>query len=60
MGSKVAPFFATLVLAYLEEKMYKQSEKEFGSGFRQNLEYNYKRFLDDCFLIFTRSEDQLT
>ena len=60
MGSKFAPIFATLVLAYLEEKMYTKSEEEFGSDFRQYLEANYKRFLDDCFLIFTRSEDQLT
>ena len=30
MGSKFAPIFATLVLAYLEEKMYEQSEKDFG------------------------------
>ena len=60
IGSKFAPVFATLVLAYLEEKMYTESEEEFGSDFRQYLEANYKRFLDDCFLIFTRSEDQLT
>ena len=40
--------------------MYRKSEEEFGSDFRQYLEANYKRFLDDCFLIFTRSEDQLT
>ena len=60
MGSKFAPIFATLVLAYLEEKMYRKSEEKFGSDFRHYLEANYKRFLDDCFLIFTRSEDQLT
>ena len=60
MGSKFAPIFATLVLAYLEEKMYTKSEEEFGSDFRQYLEANYKSFLDDCFLIFRRSEDQLT
>ena len=59
MGSKFAPIFATLLLAYLEEKMYTKSDEEFGSDFRQYLEANYKRFLDDCFLIFTRSEDQL-
>ena len=57
MGSTFAPIFSTLVLAYLEEKMYKQSEKDFDLDFRQYLEANYKRFLDDCFLIFTQSED---
>ena len=58
MGSKFAPIYATLVLAYLEEKMYEQSEKEFYSDFRTYLVANFKRFLDDCYLIFTRSEDQ--
>ena len=28
MGSTFAPIYATLVLAYLEEKMYVQSEKD--------------------------------
>ena len=59
MGSKFAPIYATLVLAYLEEKVYEQSAKEFDSDFRGYLEANFKRFLDDCFLIFTRTEEQL-
>ena len=59
MGSKFAPIYATPVLAYLEGKMYEQSEKEFDSDFRGYLEANFKRFLDDCFLIFTRTEEQL-
>ena len=53
MGSKFAPIYATLVLAYLEEKMYEESEKDFDSDFRKYIETNFKRFLDDCFLIFT-------
>ena len=59
MGSKFAPIYATLVLAYLEQKMYEQAEKEFDSDFRKYIETNYKRFLDDCVLIFTRTEKQL-
>ena len=43
-------YSATLVLAYLEEKKYEQSEKEFESDFRKYIEANFKRFLDDCFL----------
>ena len=41
------------ILAYLEEKMYEQSEKDFDSDFRKYIKTNFKRFLDDCFLIFT-------
>ena len=57
MGSKFASFYARLVLAYLEEKMYEQSEKDFDSDFRKYIEANFKRFLEDCILIFTRSEE---
>ena len=59
MGTKFAPIYATLVLAYLEEKLYEQVEKEFNSNFRKNIEDNFKRFLDDCFIIFTRSDEEL-
>ena len=51
MGTKFAPVYATLVLAYLEEKMYEKSEEDFNQTFRSYLEINFKRFLDDCFLI---------
>ena len=60
MGSKFAPIYATLVFTYVEEKMYELSEKDFDSDFRTYLEANFKRLLDDCFLIFIQSEDQLT
>ena len=35
MGSKFSPIYATLDLAYLEEKTYEQSEKDFDSYFRK-------------------------
>ena len=59
MGSKFAHINATLVLANLEEKMNEQSEECFDSDFRKYIETNFKRFLDDCFLIFTQTEEQL-
>ena len=59
MGSKFAPIYSSIVLAYLEEKLYKMSEKEFDSDFRSYLEEHFKRFLDDCFLIFDKSEELL-
>ena len=42
MGAKFATFYATLVLAYLEEKMYEQSEAEFSQTFRLDLETNFQ------------------
>ena len=60
MGTKFAPIYATLVLAYLEEKLYFiQVEKEIDSNFRKYIEDNFKRFLEDCFIIFTRSDEEL-
>ena len=59
MGSNFAIIYATIVLAYLEEKMYEQSEKEFDLDFRKYIETNFERFLDDCFFIFIRTEQQL-
>ena len=58
MGTKFAPVYVTLVLAYLEEIMYNQSETEFDSDFRAYLESNFKRYLDDCFMIFTRTKEE--
>ena len=37
IGSNFSPVVLTFVLAYLEEKMYEQSEKDFDSEFRQYL-----------------------
>ena len=34
MGTKFAPVYATLVIAYLEEAMYSQSETEIDSDFK--------------------------
>ena len=59
MGTKFAPIFSTLVLGYLEEKLYANLEKEFGCQFKQYIIDNFKRFLDDCFILFTHSDDDL-
>ena len=59
MGTKFALVYATLLLAYLEEKMYEKSEEDFNQTFRSYLETNFKRFLDDCFLIFKQQEKDL-
>ena len=45
MGSKFAPIYSSLVLVYLEEKLYEMSEIEFDSDFRSYLEEHFKRFL---------------
>ena len=59
MGTKVAPIYSTLVLAYLEEQLYTRLEKDFNQQFSQYIEENFKRFLDDCFILFTKSDNEL-
>ena len=59
MGTKFAPTYATLVLAYLEEKLYSKSEDIFGKEFAKYLKEYWKRFLDDCFIFWKRSKDDL-
>ena len=59
MSTKFAPIYATLVLAYLKERIYDISAEQFDSNFKKYLEENFKRFLDDCFIVFTRTEEDL-
>ena len=59
MGTKFSPIYATLVLAYLEEKLYTRLEQEFDLDFKHYIQENFKRFLDDCFILFTRSKHNL-
>lgn len=52
MGTKFAPTYASLVLAYLEECLYKMLESHKGISFSNYIKANFKRYLDDCFLIW--------
>ena len=63
MGTKFAPIYATLVLGYLEETLYRKVEKVedgFDLNFKTYIEENFKRFLDDCFILFRKSDEDLT
>lgn len=59
MGTKVAPTYATLVLGFLEEKLYKNLEDQFSVEFTTFIQQSWKRFLDDCFIIWTKTKDEL-
>ena len=49
MGTKFAPTYATLVLGYLEEKLYATVAEKYDDQFRNYFEKMWKRFLDNCF-----------
>ena len=59
MGTKFAPVYATLTIRYLEIKLYKKVTEVFGNEFGQNFQTNWKRFLDDCFVPWTKSVHEL-
>ncbi len=52
MGTKVGPIYASLVMGYLETKLYAKINQEKGSEVATKIEQNWKRFLDDCFIIW--------
>jgi len=59
MGTKVAPTYATLVMGYLEDKLYQNIRIEFGDEFSDYIQQNWKRYLDDCFIFWNRSAEDL-
>ena len=59
MGTKVAPTLATLVLGFLEETLYERTAEKYGQDFSTTLRNDWKRFLDDCFIIWNNDVDTL-
>ena len=59
MGTKVAPTYATLTLGYLENKLYAAVTEKFGGTFGEEFKTRWKRFLDDCFVPWTKSMKEL-
>jgi hypothetical protein len=51
-GIKMAPTYATLVLGYLEHILYEQLLNSYGQEFASYVRQSWKRFLDDCFIIW--------
>ena len=48
MGTKCAPIYATLVIAFLETRPYEKFEDKFGVTNKTRLEKEWLRYLDDC------------
>lgn len=60
MGTKVAPTYANLVMGYLEHKLYEIVKANFGDTFSMYIKGCWKRYLDDCFIIWTKSRTDLS
>ena len=59
MGTKMAPTYATLVMGYLEANLYRKYKETFGKIEAEEFIKIFKRFLDDCFLFWKRSIEDL-
>lgn len=57
MGTQFAPAYATLVLCFLEVKMYTKTQGVFGAKFAKYIQNQWKRLLDDCFIFWNRLRD---
>ena len=56
MGTKCAPYYATLTLAYLEANiMAPKIQNKFGMEVSNYFGSNFYRYLDDCFIIWPKS-----
>lgn len=60
MGTKFAPSYATLVLGYLEQNLYNQIYQTFGKTTAEKIKNNYKRYLDDVFLIWDKQDGEVS
>ena len=59
MGTKFAPVYATLVIRYLEEILYDKINVKYGIQVMNEFVKNWKRFLADCFILWTKSKQEL-
>ena len=58
MGTKeMAPTYATLGVGYLEKKLYEKYEEKYGNFYKEEMIKLFKRLLDDCFLLWRKSEE---
>ena len=55
----MAPTYATLALDYFESKLHSEAETRFSSEDKKEFMRNCKIYLDDCFTIWNKSEDDL-
>lgn len=59
MGTRAVPVIANLVMGYLELKIYHSSRLKFGTVVHGYLKENWKRYSDDCFIIWNDTIDKL-
>ena len=59
MGTKFAQVYATLTIGFFEELLYDKVIAVIGNDFGNYFQMNWKRFLDDCLIPWTKSSTDL-
>jgi hypothetical protein len=59
MGTKMAPTYANLTLAFVEESLYNKMGEKYTVDFAERFKINWKRYIDDCFIIWDNSVDRV-
>ena len=59
MGTKMAPTYATLTMGFIETQLYERFKEKYGQDEKENFVKLFKRFLDDCFLPWQKTEAEL-
>jgi len=59
MGTKVAPTYANLVMGYLERNLFHQIKITYDEHFVSIFKTFWKRYLDDCFLFWIKSINEI-
>ena len=57
MGTKVAVVLAILTVGYLEIKLYTILPNYFSNDYCLYIIKRWKRFIDDCFILWKKSEN---
>ena len=55
MGTRMAPTYTTLTLAYLEENLYEIIGKKYGNDIKEKFTKTRKIYLDDWFIFWKLS-----
>ena len=55
----MTPTYATVTHGYLEEMLYHRISEKLGEEYREFIKKNWKRYLDDCFIIWSKEESNL-
>ena len=59
MGTKVAPTYVTLVMGYLENRLYNIIKNKYELTHKNKFITSWRMYLDDCFIMWDERIDKI-